>query len=175
VTTDRAYSSTVVSRWLLTGSAGGAIAIAALAAVAGSGVVLSVLAGVAVLLGGCYAATVRLAVGPRRIVLGQGPFGWPSRKFPTALITGAYATSLTAAQVFGFGTPWWQRRTTKMTVKAGPALVLELSTGETIRVSTPDPESAIAVLRPVSDGVCPHSQITQTGPVDEHEGRSDGK
>jgi hypothetical protein len=37
-------------------------------------------------------------------------------------------------------------RTTRLTVRPGPALVLSLTTGEYIRVSTPDPDAAVAII-----------------------------
>jgi hypothetical protein len=141
----QAYSSTVTSPGLIV--AGGVIGVAVAAstlAIAPRSPV-GPLGGVAVVLTTIFVATVRLAVGPHHIVLGQGPSGWPRRVVPISLLADAYADDLTRAQEFGLGVGW-HRLTTRMTVRPGPTLVLTLTTGELIRISTCDPDAALAVI-----------------------------
>lgn len=143
-TVQRAYSSTVVSP-------GHVLAGAAVGAVIGAWMFVVLppspagpLVAVVILVTGIYLSTVRLAVGHERLAVGQGPFG-PSRVIPAVLIADARAAEVTRPQAFGLGVPWhW--RTTRMTVRPGPALVLSLTTGEYIRVSTPDPDAAVAII-----------------------------
>ena len=98
---------------------------------------------------GLNQATVRLAVGNGRIVLGQGPWRWPKRSVAFELVTRAEMADLSLPQVFGLGAPF-KRLTTRMTVRPGLALVLSLAGGEVVRVSTPRPELAIALINRAS-------------------------
>jgi hypothetical protein len=146
----RAYSSTVVAPWLAVASAaaGAAMSTALWLAFPGGifpGQVDGLLAGAVIVLTGLYLATVRLAAGNGRITVGHGPWARTGRVIPVSLITEAHPEQLPPRQVFGFGVPW-HRQTTRMTVRPGPALALTLSTGEVIRVSTPDPAAALAVI-----------------------------
>jgi hypothetical protein len=76
-----AYSSTVVSTGhLIAGAAIGAL----LAAVMPTDLLARLLVAAAVFLTGIYVATVRIAVGQKLIVLGQGPFGRPRWGIPSA-------------------------------------------------------------------------------------------
>jgi hypothetical protein len=92
---------------------------------------------------GCYLATVRLVAGADRIVLGQGPWQWPRRVIPprSSLMHGPSASAAGGRS----GLACWS--TTRMTVRPGPTLVLAISTGEYIRISTPDPVAAVTVIR----------------------------
>jgi hypothetical protein len=138
-----AYSSTVVSPGhLIAGAATGAL----LALVIPVGPIGRLLPAAAVFLTGIYVATVRIAVGRKLIVLGQGPFGRPRWSIPLLDVADAQAVSLSRGQVFGFGVPW-HRRTTRITVRPGPTLVLRLTTGDYVRISTPDPCAAVAIIR----------------------------
>jgi len=138
-----AYSSTVVSPGHVIA---GAAAATLLALVIPAPLVARLLPAAAVFLTGIYVATVRIAVGAKLIVLGQGPFGRPRWGIPLPDVADAQAVSLSAAQVFGLGVPFhW--RTTRMTVRPGPTLVLHLTTGDYVRISTPDPRAAVAIIR----------------------------
>ena len=138
-----AYSSTVVSPGhVIAGAAAGVL----MAVVIPLAPVARLLPAAAVFLTGIYVATVRITVGQKLIVLGQGPFGRPRWGIPLLEVADAQAVSLSRAQVFGFGVPWHQR-TTRMTVRPGPTLVLRLTTGDYVRISTPDPGAAVAIIR----------------------------
>lgn len=89
-------------------------------------------------------STVRLAVGRDRISLGLGPFG-PDRRLATIDVADAGAVALSRAQAAGFVGPW-NRRTTRLTLTSGPALVLRLADGEIVRVSTPRPDIAVRII-----------------------------
>lgn len=143
----RAYSSTVVAPWLAVASAAAGAATGTGLALAGPDPLAGLLAGTVVLVAGLYLATVRLAAGNGRIVVGHGPWARTGRVIPASLVTEGHPEHLSLPQVFGFGVPW-NRRATRMTVRPGPALALTLSTGEVIRVSTPDPGGALAVIQP---------------------------
>jgi hypothetical protein len=108
---------------------------------------------------GVYLTTVRLAIGAERIVLGQGPWPRSGRVIPTSLVAEAHAENLTLGQVFGFGIAW-HSRATRMTVRPGPALALSLRTGEYIRISTRDPDAAVAVIQSARPGGQPEDAPT---------------
>ena len=149
--TQRAYSSTVVSPGLAAASVVLGAALSTWIFLVAPGSPVGPLAGIAVAVSGIYLATVRLAIGAGRIVLGQGPWPRSGRVIPASLVAEAHTESLTLSQVFGFGLAW-HPRTTRMTVRPGPALALSLSTGEYIRISTRDPDTAVAVIRSAPPG-----------------------
>jgi hypothetical protein len=105
--------------------------------------------GLAACAAGVHQATVRLAVGNGRILLGQGPWRWPNRTVPFDLVRRAGTEELSLPQVFGLGIPF-NRLTTRMTVRPGLALVLSLTSGEVVRVSTPRPDLAVALINQAS-------------------------
>jgi hypothetical protein len=129
----RAYSSTVVAPGQIAVSVALAVAFWAVTALlpgtdwpAGAG------AAAVIALAGIHQATVRLMVSPDRIRIGQGPWGRPGRSIMTAAVRDAHGEQFS--------------RTTRLTVRPGPALVLVLSDGEYIRVSTPDPAAAAQLI-----------------------------
>jgi hypothetical protein len=140
-----AYSSVVVSRAHLT--IGVVIAL-----LVGIGVRIpghfplwgSVVLVVALALTAVYLSTARLVVGPDRISVGIGPVG-RGRLLARADVVEAGVADLTRAQAVGLGLPW-ARRTTRLTVRPGPALVLRMAGGEVVRVSTPHPELAVRMI-----------------------------
>lgn len=143
----RAYSSTVVATGHLTAAAVTAaallsygIAFLPAGAVAGpaSGAVVIVLAGVQM-------TTVRLMVSPEYVRVGQGPWGWPQRVIPAPAIRAAHAQRFSFLQAFGIGVRFYWK-TTRLTVRPGPALELILADGECVRVSTPDPIAAALLI-----------------------------
>jgi hypothetical protein len=158
-TRQRAYSSTVVSPWLAVASVALGAALGAWTFTVAPGNPIGPLAGLVVAATGVYLTTVRLAVGAERIVLGQGPWPRSGRVIPTSLVAEAHAESLTLGQVFGFGIAW-HSRTTRMTVRPGPALALSLRTGEYIRISTRDPDAAVAVIQSARPGGQPENAPT---------------
>lgn len=142
----RAYSSTVVAPGQI--AVGVALA-AALWAVTtflpGAEWPIGAGAAAVIVLVAIHQAIVRLMVSPDRIRIGQGPWGRPGRSIMTATVRDAHAERLSRAQTFGIGVPFhW--RTTRLTVRPGPALVLVLSDGEHIRVSTADPAAAAQLI-----------------------------
>jgi hypothetical protein len=147
--TGRAYTSTVSSKGLVAAGISLGTATGLVPWLAGLPgpvpIVEGVVFGLVVCAAGAHQATVRLAVGDGRVVLGQGPWRWPKRVVPFSLVSQARAEDISILQVFGIGVPWhW--RSTRMTVRAGPTLALLLTTGEMVRVSTPHPEVAIAII-----------------------------
>jgi hypothetical protein len=103
------------------------------------------LAGAVVVLAGLQLATVRLAIGGDRVLVGMGPWGLTVRRLAVAEVLSARATSLGPVQIFGVGVPL-RRRTTRLTVRPGPTLELELHGGELVRISTADPVGACTLL-----------------------------
>ena len=145
-TQQRASSNTVVSPWLAVASVVMGAALGAWTFSVAPGNPIGPLLGLVVAAAGVYRTTVRLAVGAERIVLGQGPWPRSGRIIPTSLVAESHAENLTLGQVFGFGVAW-HSRTTRMTVRPGPALALSPSTGEHIRISMRDPHAAVAVIQ----------------------------
>jgi hypothetical protein len=162
----RAYTSTVTSKSLLVASIAMSAVLGLVPLLLGGPRPYAIVVGTGAALAACAAgvhqATVRLAVGNGRIVLGQGPWRWPNRAVPFDLVTRADSEYLSLRQVFGLGIPS-DRLTTRMTVRPGPTLVLSLTGGEVVRVSTPRPDGAIAVINPCSP-VAPNIQPPPGGP-----------
>ena len=163
----RAYSSTVASRGHALIGVGIAVVVAAALVARGSGVWIAAAAAAVVVATSVFVSTVRLAVGTDTVVIGWGPLSWPRRTVPVAAIVDAEVEQLSAAQVAGVGLPWrW--RTSRMTVSPGPTLVLHLTTGECIRISTPRPDQAVRLIR--SGAIS--SKVSRPGPSsapDDHE------
>ena len=162
MTAAHAYTSTVTSRALVVASVvvGALVGLVPflLGAPAPYAIVVGAGGGLAACAAGVHLATVRLAVGNGRILLGQGPWRWPKRAVPFDLVTRADMEDLSLPQVFGLGIPF-NRPTTRMTVRPGLALVLSLTSGEVVRVSTPRPDLAIALINqtsPAADNMRPH-------------------
>ena len=128
----RAYSSTVVAPGQIAlGVALAAAFWAVMAFLPGADWPVDAGAAAVIVLTGIHLATVRLMVSPDRIRIGQGPWGRPGRSIMTAAVRDAHAEQLSRAQTFGIGVSFhW--RTTRLTVRPGPALVLVLSDGEYI-------------------------------------------
>ena len=142
----QAYSSTVVAPASILASAVVAAAVCgATARLPGPALVMAAAGAVAILLAGIHLATVRLTVSPERIRIGQGPWPRPGRSISAAAVREVHAEDLGLAQIFGIGVPF-HRRTTRLTVRTGPTLVLVLDSGEYIRVSTPDPGAAVRLI-----------------------------
>lgn len=141
-----AYSSIVVAPASILASAVVAAAVcAATARLPGPALVMAAAGAVAILLAGIHLATVRLTVSPERIRIGQGPWPRPGRSISAAAVREAHAEDLGLAQIFGIGVPF-HRKTTRLTVRTGPTLVLVLDSGEYIRISTPDPGAAVRLI-----------------------------
>ena len=98
---------------------------------------------------GVYLAGLSVAVTRTYVEIGQGRRESNPRRISSYEIVEASTAELTTwSQVFGFGLPRPAGTTsvTRLTVRPGPTLVLELTSGEVVRVSTPDPARAIAAL-----------------------------
>lgn len=97
---------------------------------------------------GVYLAGISVVATRTYVEIGQGRRERNPRRISNDEIVAASAAELTWGQVFGVGLPRiaGTTRTTRMTVRPGPTLVLELGSGEVVRVSTPDPARALAVL-----------------------------
>lgn len=142
----QAYSSTVVApAHILAAAAVAAAVCAATAHLPAPGPAMTAGGAAAIVLTGIHLATVRLTVSPERIRIGQGPWPRAGRSIRAAAVRDARAENLGLAQIFGIGVPF-HRRTTRLTVRTGPTLVLVLDSGEYIRVSTPDPAAAARLL-----------------------------
>lgn len=140
-----AYTSVVTSRTHIAIGCGLAVLAAVIPQLVASFPIWgSVLTAAVIAVTAVYISTVRLAVGRDQISLGLGPIG-RGRRLPTADVIAAECAELSLAQALGIGVPLaW--RTTRLTVHAGPALVLKLAGGEVVRVSTPSPDSAVEII-----------------------------
>jgi hypothetical protein len=92
-----------------------------------------------------YLATVTLSVTPQRLSIGQGRRDTSPRLLSADEIVERSIEQLTWAQCFGIGLPS-AASSTRFSVRPGPTLVIVVRTGEVLRVSTPDPSAALAVL-----------------------------
>ncbi len=91
-----------------------------------------------------YSAVVRLAVTPEQVLLGNGLYRWPTRRVEVCDIVSASSGEVTGLQALGVGERFV--KSTRLTVGRGPILILELRSGEQIRISTPHPADALEVL-----------------------------
>jgi hypothetical protein len=143
----RAYSSTVVAPGHLAACAVLAAALLSYGiAFLPAGAAAATAVGAAVIvLTGVQMATVRLMVDSECVRVSQGPWGRAGRVIPAGAVRDARPGQLSFLQTFGIGVPFrW--KTTRLTVRPGPALELLLSDGECIRVSTPDPVTAALLI-----------------------------
>jgi len=139
------YTSTVTAR----GHVGAGVALAALAlavSVPAGMWLLGTVVAVCFVLTGVHLGVVRLTVRADGVRAGQGP--WPGgRRIPAAALTDVQVTHLGRWQVLGIGLAW-HRLSTRLTVRAGPTLLLVLGTGEHLWISTADPVAAARLLTP---------------------------
>jgi len=103
-----------------------------------------VIAVVVVLLTGAHLATARLAITPEGIGLGIG--GSRLRRIPSDEMAEWEVTRVSWLQVFGIGLPL-RLRTTRCLVRSGPALRVDLRSGERLWVSVADKVGAQQLLR----------------------------
>lgn len=147
------YRSTVVSPLHV-----GAAALFAVAALVASAIDgqwwIGVPVALVILVIGIHLGVVRLTVEAGVVQAGQGPWGG-GRRIPTGEIADAQPGELSFAQVVGVGLPTGakpgrptpQRRTSRLTVRPGPTLLLVLDSRERIWISTADPAAAARALR----------------------------
>ena len=141
----QAYTSTVVGPVPLGLGIVCAGATGIMAATARAPVWLTAVLVIVVLLAAADQSTARLSVGGGTLVLGHGPWNRRVRTLPADEVVAADSTNLRWPQVFGIGVRF-HRKTTRLTVRPGPTLQLQLRTGEHIRISTADPEAARTLL-----------------------------
>jgi len=109
---------------------------------------LGVLLAVVFVVVGIHLGAVRLTVDPDSVRAAQGPWGG-GRVIPAAEVADVRVEQLSRGQVLGVGLPE-HPKTSRLTVRPGPTLLLVLVTGEQIWVSTDDPAAAVRVVRPAS-------------------------
>ena len=143
--TAQAYTSTVVAPIQLAIGLVLAAATAAFVAAAGGSVWIVALVVVVILLTAIHLSVVRLSIGGGRVVLGQGPWNRGARVIAADSVVAGRILTVRWAQAFGVGIAF-RRKSTRYTVRAGPAVELSLQGGEQIRISTPDPEAALTLL-----------------------------
>lgn len=148
--TRQAYTS-IVTGWAQS-AIGAALTGAVVIVTIGSGGSpwIAALVGAVMIVVVAHVSTVRLGVGGGAVTLRQGP--WPVapvRLVPATEISTAERVDLTWAQTFGLGARPGRllAGTTRFTVRPGPTLQLRLRSGEVVRVSTPDPQTACTLVR----------------------------
>ncbi len=144
--TRQAYTSTVIGTAQFVLGLGAAAVVAVIAGSDGALWWVTLLVTLVMVATALHLSTVRLAVRNGRICVGQGPWNRPARLIPSEAVVAADTLELGWAQSFGFGVPL-RRKTTRLTVSAGPALYLVLDTGEHLRISTPDPDAVRVLLK----------------------------
>lgn len=103
---------------------------------------------------GAYLSVVSLTITPGRITLGQGRGEREQRVLYAAELAESSSRTLTWPQCFGVGMPSADR-STRLSVRPGPALLLMTLEDELIVVSTPDPQAALRALSPVVEPLPP--------------------
>ncbi|MDQ2797572.1 MAG: hypothetical protein M3Y06_10475 [Actinomycetota bacterium] len=106
---------------------------------------------------GYYLAPLTVSIDARHLVISQGRGDKHERIVPVDDITVVEVRTLTWQQTFGIGIES-DDLTTRLTVRAGPALFVSLISGEEVRLSATDPDDAVAALaRPVPPPPLPPS------------------
>lgn len=141
----RAYTSTVVGTVQMGFGLLCAAAVAVGTAAAGVEPWVTAVSAAAVVLAAVHLSTVRIGIGTGQVQIGQGPWNRPARHVDPHAVVAGRTLELGWAQTFGIGTSW-HRKTTRLTVRPGPTLELELDGGEHIRISIPDPDTARQLL-----------------------------
>lgn len=142
-----AYTSTVFAPFQIAIAVVFAAIVAGIAELSGGPWWAAALVVLAILLTGLQVATVRLSIGNGKVLVGMGPWGLMARRFAMADVVEAEATNLGWRQIFGVGAPF-RRRTTRLTIRPGPTLVMTVRGNELVRISTADPERARELLQP---------------------------
>ncbi|GAA3454672.1 hypothetical protein [Dactylosporangium matsuzakiense] len=102
-------------------------------------------AAVIVLLNVLTGVSIRTAAGPNGVAIRFGPAAWPRCSYPLDRIASAEVVEIGLRQVaFGF---WWTPWHTYCTVRSGPALRLNLTSGRRVTVTVPDARAAAAALQ----------------------------
>jgi hypothetical protein len=140
----RAYTSTVFGPIHLATGFACAAGFAVFTAVVGTPVWVTAVGAAAMLITAAYLSLVRLSIGTDRILVGHGLSGH-ARVIPAEAVASATEEHLRWAQVFGIGVSF-HRATQRLTVRPGPTLHLQLTTGEHLRISTPHPATARSVM-----------------------------
>lgn len=143
----QAYTSTVIGPIQFGLGLLCAAAVTVIVASTGTNLWITIVIAVAMTLAAVHLSTVRISVGDSQLCIGQGPWNRPARKIAGEAILAAHSVDLRWAQTFGIGVAW-SHLATRMTVRPGPTLYVELNTGEQIRISTPDPAAACELLPP---------------------------
>lgn len=94
---------------------------------------------------GVYLAGTGISATRTYLEISQGRRERDPRYISNDEITVIAAEQLTWSQVYGIGLPRADKNT-RLTVRPGPTLMVELRTGEVIRVSAAEPERVIATL-----------------------------
>ena len=140
-----AYTSTAVAPAQVAAGAVIAVALITVNVLIGAPLWIAVPGALLIVAATIHVATVRLSIGGGRIVLGQGPWPGHGRVLDAATVTAATAVDLTWAQAFGAGLPA-HRRTTRMSIRPGPALSLVLHDDEHVVITTAHPDAALCLL-----------------------------
>ena len=154
-----AYTSTVMSVGSIAVGMVMAIVLAVYLRWMGAPVIVVAVSAASVVACAVYVSTVRLVVGADHLVLGSGPWAWPSRVVSYDDIVEVGTRDLSLSQVVGLGTGS-PLHLTRLTVRAGPTLCVVLRSGEQVRVSTPHPDQAVRLIT----GSAPGATIESTSP-----------
>jgi hypothetical protein len=90
--------------------------------------------------------TVRVVVGPEAVVVGLGPWGWPTRRFTTPDIVRASVDIVEPMDVGGWGWRTGRRGRTAVVIRRGEALILDLANGGRFVVTVDDAGHAAALV-----------------------------
>ena len=105
----------------------------------------------AMLVNGVTASSVRATAGANGVTVHVGVFGWPRFRYPISRIQHAEAIEIPSSR-WGYGIYWSPRRGLMLTLRTGPALQLNLTTGRKVTISTPHPDAAVNALETARRG-----------------------
>lgn len=109
------------------------------------------LAAAALVVGGTALSTVRVIADATGLTVGLGPWGRPSRRIPASRIRSARVEKTSALAYGGWGLRWRPGRT-RIIIRRGPSLVVDLTDGTSFGITTKDADQAVRLLNSISRG-----------------------
>ncbi len=101
-------------------------------------------------------SSVRTTTGRNGVLVRFGALGWPRFSYPLSTIRAVEALDLSLWTTGGWGIHWSPWRGTRLTLRSGPALRLQLASGRKVTVSVKDPAAALAALHAAAPSLPVH-------------------
>ena len=123
-----------------------ALALLALSGLPDVALAPTVVAALVLLLANLTVTSVRTTAGPGGVIVRYGVLGLPRFHYPAARISSAEAVDVPFSRMGGWGVHWSPWRGTRLTIRSGPSLRLNLTNGRAVTISAVEPQAAATVL-----------------------------